>query len=739
VFHPASYALVLAGSAAPAGDETPTWSRDVAPIVFAHCVVCHRPDGPAPFPLVTHEEVAKRGRQIASVTQRRAMPPWLPRDDVEFAGRRRLREDEIATLAAWVDAGEPEGDPAAAPAAPKFEGGWQLGPPDAVVEMDAPYPLAAEGVDELRNFVIAAPTREARWVSAIEIRFDRSAAVHHATLQVDETTSCRELDAHDPLPGFGGMWMGPSSDPGDHFVGWTAGSLPEPFDPGTAWRMMPGTDFVLQLHMVPTGRPELVRARLGLHFTNEAPTRQVWSLGLRIEDLDIPAGEDHYVADESFTVPVAAEATRVFPHAHYLGRTMKAWFVQPDGTVAPLLGIEQWDFNWQQSYRYANPIRIPAGSTIRMQYAYDNSDANPRNPNQPPIAVRLGNRTSDEMGTLSLELRLASADDRMAMIEAFTRRGIERHPADASGHFDFANVLTRRGRVDEAMAEYATTVRLEPRHVLARNNLANLLRKRGRNDEALTLLREAIALEPASAVTLHNLGAALAEAGDVDGGIQSFRRALAQQPTRVDSRLNLGLLLESKQQFDLALQAFAQAQQIDPDERIALDGLARGFSRRGDFVEAERYARRAVELAPDDGAARRRLAAILVRCNRLDDAITEYRGALQLAPDDVDSLLALAHLVVASSDVQRRDPAESIALAERAARTGKGDELRVAEALATAYAAAGRIDDAIAQVERALKLLEGRDSPRDRTARAGLEDRLKSLREQRRGVRGNGD
>ena len=194
--------LALAGAhaqplaaATPTSEDDPTFARDVAPLVHSRCAACHRPDGAAPFPLLTFDDVVSHARQIVAVTRKRTMPPWLPAPGVvDFAHERRLTDAELATLERWVEAGTPEGDPAQAPAPPSFPDGWQLGTPDLVVSMPEPYVVAAEGRDMHRNFVLPVPLGAPRWIRAIELRFDNLRPVHHATLQADETGGCRVWD-----------------------------------------------------------------------------------------------------------------------------------------------------------------------------------------------------------------------------------------------------------------------------------------------------------------------------------------------------------------------------------------------------------------------------------------------------------------------------------------------------------------------------------------------------------------
>src|SRR5262245_33429507 len=185
--------------------STVTFSRDVAPIVFAKCVTCHRPSGGAPFSLLTYDEVKGRAVQIAAAIERRIMPPWPPEPGHgEFIGNRRLSDDQIATIKRWIDGGALEGDPSLLPARPSWSGRWQLGEPDLILQTGM-YTLRATGDDMYRNFVLPIPGGETRYVKAWEFLTGNTRVVHHATMQFDTAGASRELDALDTEPGYEGL------------------------------------------------------------------------------------------------------------------------------------------------------------------------------------------------------------------------------------------------------------------------------------------------------------------------------------------------------------------------------------------------------------------------------------------------------------------------------------------------------------------------------------------------------
>ncbi|HMB79677.1 MAG TPA: cytochrome c, partial [Vicinamibacterales bacterium] len=193
-----SWLFVPAASAQP-----PTFTKDIAPIVWARCASCHRPGEIGPFSLITYDDVRRHAAQIALVTARRIMPPWKPvAGKGDFQSERRLTDGELESLQQWIAVGAPEGDAASLPPRPNWNDGWQLGVPDLVVRMPEPYTVRADGTDVFRTFVIPIPVSGPRYVRAIEFHPGNARVVHHANLGVDRTRSSRQLDARDPEPGY---------------------------------------------------------------------------------------------------------------------------------------------------------------------------------------------------------------------------------------------------------------------------------------------------------------------------------------------------------------------------------------------------------------------------------------------------------------------------------------------------------------------------------------------------------
>ena len=274
--------------------------------------------------------------------------------------------------------------------------------------MTEPYVLPAAGEDVYRNFVVPIPIAEARFVSAVELKPGTVRGIHHARIMLDRTTSARRLDAGGLVPGYDSRLADQARSPEGHFLGWAPGTVPS-IEKGLAWRLEPGTDLVLKTHLVPRGTPESIQVAVGLFFTDRAAADQPVVLQLGSQTIDIPAGDSQHEVRDEYRLPVDVDVLAIYPHAHYLARTVSSVARLPDGTTRALIRIDDWDFNWQDEYRYAEPVRLPAGSRVFMRYVYDNSAHNRRNPNRVPRRVRFGPRATDEMAELMMQVRPVDA------------------------------------------------------------------------------------------------------------------------------------------------------------------------------------------------------------------------------------------------------------------------------------------------------------------------------------------
>ncbi len=533
--------------AAPDANYTPkpageiTFSKDIAPIVFQNCSGCHRPGQSAPFPLLDYGDVKKRAADIAGVTKSRLMPPWLPEPGHgSFSNERRLSVNQIGLLQQWVQEGAVEGNPADLPPLPKWSGEWQLGSPDLVVTMPSAYELPADGRDVYRNFVIPVSIDGPKFVRATELRPGNSKIVHHAFVKIDRTAQSRRLDAQDAEPGFPGM-NAPAEMPDGHMLGWQPGRTPTEGPPGLAWRLDPGADLVLQTHLNPSGKPEHLQASIGLYFTDQPPTNTCFKMTLASFVIDIPPGEQNYVAEDSFKIPVDLQILAVLPHAHYLAREMRGWATLPDGRREELLWIKQWNFDWQGDYRYSQPVSLPAGSTLSMRYTFDNSANNPRNPNRPPKPVGYGSQSSDEMAELWFQVLPRNREDLAALDRAYEAKmsrkikesdefALRKNPNDPDAHVGVGQSFYEAKKLDDAARHFRAAILLRPAHVPAHYNLGLLFRRQGNLAEARQSFETVLRLDPSHARAHGNLGFVFLTAGDLEAARSHFDSALNLNP-----------------------------------------------------------------------------------------------------------------------------------------------------------------------------------------------------------------
>src|SRR5438093_333712 len=522
--------------------------NDIAPIVWRRCTTCHRPGAIGPFSLATYEDVKRRATQIKIVTARRIMPPWKPEPAKgDFESERRLTDSELEQIQRWIADGAIEGDSKdlpPMPAQPAAEA-WQLGTPDLVVRMPEAYTVAAGGTDVFRTFVLPIALPRARFVRALEFRPGTARVVHHANIGVDRTRSSRQLDLKDPEPGYVGGMVPDARYPEGQLLGWTPGQAAHPVPPGTAWRLEPGSDLVVQLHMQPTGKPETLQVSVGFYFTDEAPSRTPLGLRLGSETIDIPPGARDYVVADRYVLPVDAAVL-------------------------------------------ADDIR-----------------------------------------------RKSHAEDLAAYVKL-----LREDPGNPLRHDAVGNLYLEDARYDDAIAEYRASLSLNADSAPTHYNLGFALSMRGRRDEARGAFEQALRLDPEYAQAHNNLGAMLQLAGRAGEALDHFRRAVALRPDNVDAQINLAQLLSAQ------------------------------------------------------GRAR--------------EALDHFEAALTLRGDSAQALAGIAWIRATVADPSLRNSEQAVTFAERAAAATGRRDLSVLDALAAAYASAGRFDDAVAFVESGLNLATAR-------------------------------
>lgn len=577
-------ALTAAAAQSPAIPMHPTYSHDVASILDGNCVQCHQPGGSGPMSLVTYADAKRFARQIAFVTGKRIMPPWLPDPKaVAFADQLRLTDREIAILARWAEEGAPAGNLAQAPPPPQLATGWQGGKPDLILQAPPGYVLPAHGTDVYHNFIFEVPAASTHYVRAVEIHPGDPKVTHHANLLIDRTGSARRMAARHsgPGPGFDGMDVEMESDvfePEGHFIYWKPG-IPIWREPDNmTWRLSPGTDLVLNIHMRPSGTPVPIRPVIGLYFSDAEPTLKPMLLQLDGDDqLNIPPGISDFHVSDDFKLPLAVRVYAVYPHAHYLGKRLAAYATLPDGSRKWLLLIPHWDPAWQGIYRYPEPVFLPAGSVISMRYTYDNTEQNPHNQNHPPKRVMAGNMATDEMAHLSLQVVTSPApggsDGRMVLQEALMRHKLQRDPGDYAANYNLGALLLSRGQPGEAVPHFERAVAQRPSSATALNSLGAALLQLGRKQDALQRLQQAVQADPGYLDARYNLASALAFNGQFAESARQFQRVLKARPNDADAEARLGSVLAAQQDYGSAETHLRRALALDPDNQVAKDNL----------------------------------------------------------------------------------------------------------------------------------------------------------------------
>jgi hypothetical protein len=378
-------------------DAKVTYTRDIAPIINANCVTCHRDGQIAPFPLTSYTDVSKRAKLIADVTESGYMPPWKPAADFgRFEGEHRLTAGEISLIKKWSESGAAAGDAADLPATPKYPAGYALGTPDIIATMPQPYTVPADGRDIYRAFVVPLNIPDDCYVAGIEFKPGAPTVVHHCILYLDNTGAARKLDEADPGPGYK-SFGGPGFPATGSLGGWAPGAAPSLLPDGVGRVLLKGSDVVFQMHYHPDGREHQDQSSVAIYLQKKPVTKILSSFILATRQIDIPAGESNYTRDISVTLPCDVTVAGVVPHMHLIGREMKVEAIKPDKTEIPLIWIKDWDFKWQGQYHFVQPVELKKGDTLTLHARYDNSADNTDNPSNPPQRVTHGEQTTDEM------------------------------------------------------------------------------------------------------------------------------------------------------------------------------------------------------------------------------------------------------------------------------------------------------------------------------------------------------
>lgn len=408
----------------------PTYSKDVAPILYRHCTTCHRPGEIGPMSLMTFRDARPWVKAIGTRVSAGTMPPWHADPAFgEFVNDRRLSAVERDVILRWVAAGGPEGNPADAPAPPTYVDGWTIGQPDVVLSMQEDYPLPASGTIAYQYFEVPTDFAEDRWVRAYEVRPGNREAVHHVIVYARPPAPApspaaasgsaaprprpeppiifapnMEVPAGQtggpPLPEGQRKPLGPNDRPaprlGPSVGGYVPGNGSRAYPEGTAVRLAAGSTLVFQMHYTALGKPTTDRTKIGLIFSKTPPATPLVGTVLANGALHIPAGEPNARVDAEMTVNRDMWLWSVLPHTHVRG---KRWIYDatfPDGRKQTLLSVPNYDFDWQTEYFYKEPVKLPKGTKVHATAWYDNSAGNRSNPD-PTKDVWWGDQTFEEM------------------------------------------------------------------------------------------------------------------------------------------------------------------------------------------------------------------------------------------------------------------------------------------------------------------------------------------------------
>jgi peroxiredoxin len=378
-------------------DSEVTYSQQISRILQKHCVECHRPGEIAPFSLTNYEEAVGWAEMIDEVVQQQRMPPWHADPKYgHFINDSRLSDEEKQLIHRWYWAGAPEGNPKELPAPREFADGWRIGKPDQVVYMsDKPFNVPAKGEVKYQFFSVDPGFTEDKWIQAAECRPGNRSVVHHIIVGVLP----RELgDA--ALHGLRSQWLTATAP----------GARPLVLDDGYAKFVPAGARLVFQMHYTPNGTPQQDRSSVGLIFADPAKVQKlVATQQAATRSFRIPAGDDNHQVQASFRFKDDSLMLALFPHMHLRGKSFRYTAKYPDGKQEILLDVPHYDFNWQNSYEFAQPKRMPAGTLLECVAHYDNSERNLANPD-PNQSVSWGDQTWEEMMIGYFDMALADQD-----------------------------------------------------------------------------------------------------------------------------------------------------------------------------------------------------------------------------------------------------------------------------------------------------------------------------------------
>jgi thiol-disulfide isomerase/thioredoxin len=374
-------------ASAPSAAATLTYHNRISRLVQQNCLECHRPGGVGPFSLATYDDVRSHAGMMRKQVTRGAMPPWFAAppaagESSHWKNDRSLAPADRADLLAWLASDKPLGDPADAPLPRTFPAGWTIGRPDVVLAFPRAVAIPAEGVMPYQTIRVETKFTADQWIQAYEIQPSAREVVHHVIVRVRPPGAGKRGEKDDERSGF--------------FAAYVPGNTHAIFPPGFGKLIPAGSTLSFQMHYTPNGRATTDRTQIALRFASTPPRHTIQVTGLANTKISIPPGAARHPETASVTLPATATLLSFLPHMHVRGQAARYAAVLPDGTRRTLLDVPAYDFNWQLQYQFAEPLTLPRGTRLIYTAWYDNSPANPANPD-PTKTVLWGPQTFDEM------------------------------------------------------------------------------------------------------------------------------------------------------------------------------------------------------------------------------------------------------------------------------------------------------------------------------------------------------
>ena len=392
--------------------NAPTFTKDVAPLLYKHCTTCHRPGEVAPMSLMTYDEARPWARAIRDNVVSGTMPPWhADPAHGKWQNDRRLSDAEKDVISRWVAAGAPQGDPKDSPEKPVYAEGWTIGQPDLIAKMETAFEVQPTGTIPYQYFEVPTNLTEDKWVQALEVRAGDRSVVHHVLVYVRHPGMTAPTVAFKPANPPGGPAPPREEDPsqltgssrppsgarrGPLMTQIAPGTPPTVYAPGTGLLLKAGSVLTFQIHYTTNGTAASDRSMVGFRFAKERPTVEVHTGAMMNPRFMIPAGEENHAVESGLSVVEDVTIYGLIPHTHLRGKSWQHTITWPDGRTETILAVPKYDFDWQTEYVFATPLRVPKGSVLRAVAHYDNSKNNKSNPD-PTKDVYWGDQTWEEM------------------------------------------------------------------------------------------------------------------------------------------------------------------------------------------------------------------------------------------------------------------------------------------------------------------------------------------------------